>query len=114
MPRESPVSVLTSGVARSTLINRNVTVGGRRTSIRLEPVMWQALAEIAEREAVSINDLCDLVNARRHESTLTAAIRVFILTYYQAASTEEGHLSAGHGQRRQDLTTPYRSPARSA
>jgi hypothetical protein len=28
---------------KSTLINRNITVLGKRTSVRLEPVMWASL-----------------------------------------------------------------------
>ncbi|MEK7802594.1 MAG: hypothetical protein AAB276_09085, partial [Pseudomonadota bacterium] len=31
------------------------------------------------------------------ESSLTAAIRVFLLLYYRAASNEESHLRVGHG-----------------
>lgn len=83
---------------RSTLVSKNVTVLGRRTSIRLEPEMWQALVDIASREKCSIHDICSLVCMRRtRNSSLTAAIRVFIMLYYRAACTKEGHLRAGHG-----------------
>ena len=88
------------GRARSsTLVNRNVTIGGRRTSLRLEPPMWEALQEIALREGISAHELCSEVEADRQESTLTAAIRVHILNYFRAAATEQGHSVAGHGQR---------------
>lgn len=50
---------------KSTLISRNVTVMGRRTSIRLEPDMWKALKEIASREQCSIHDICTLVKMRK-------------------------------------------------
>jgi predicted DNA-binding ribbon-helix-helix protein len=83
--------------ARSTLVNRNVTVAGHRTSIRLEPVMWEALIRICQRERKSMNELVTLIARHRDQSTLTAAIRVFLLTYYQAAATDEGHHRAGHG-----------------
>ena len=80
------------------LINRNVTVNGRRTSIRLEPEMWNALNDIAERESCTIHDICSLVSMRKRPRTsLTAAIRVFLMLYYKAASTEKGHDKAGHG-----------------
>ena len=82
---------------RSTLINRNVTVAGHRTSIRLEPSMWDALTRICERERKSMNEIVTLIARNRHQSTLTAAIRVFLLGYYQAAATDEGHRRAGHG-----------------
>jgi predicted DNA-binding ribbon-helix-helix protein len=32
----------------------------------------------------------------RAQSSLTAAIRVFLLDYFRAAATEEGHRRAGH------------------
>ena len=82
----------------STLVNRNVTIRNRRTSLRLEPLMWEALYEIAGREGLTIHELCSLVQDRRQESTLTAAIRVFILVYFREAATEEGHELAGHGR----------------
>ncbi len=81
----------------STLVSRNVVVGAKRTSLRLEPAMWQSLQEIAGREVVSVHRLCTEIDSRRHESSLTAAIRVFILGYFRAAATEQGHRSAGHG-----------------
>ncbi len=86
-----------AGERASTLVNRNVFVGRRRTSLRLEPAMWDAVAEICRREEMTLHELCGLIDARRRASSLTAAIRVFILTYFRAAATEEGHASIGHG-----------------
>ncbi|HEV2264964.1 MAG TPA: ribbon-helix-helix domain-containing protein [Stellaceae bacterium] len=82
---------------RSTLVNRNVTVEGHRTSIRLEPAMWEALNMVCKRENKNLNELVTTIARSRNQSTLTAAIRVFLLTYFQAAATDEGHLRAGHG-----------------
>ncbi len=83
---------------KSTLISRNITVVGRRTSVRLEPEMWSALREIAKREDCKIHDICSLIHLRKNPDTsLTAAIRVFLMLYYRAAATEEGHHRAGHG-----------------
>lgn len=83
---------------RSTLVSRNITVLGRRTSVRLEPEMWAALYDISRREGTNIHNICSLVELRKvKESTLTAAIRVFLLLYYRAAATEEGHFRARHG-----------------
>lgn len=84
--------------ARSTLVSRNVTIDGHRTSVRLEPEMWTALREIAKREKCSIHDICTLISLKKKMNTsLTAAIRVFLMLYYRAASTESGHAKAGHG-----------------
>ena len=82
----------------STLVSRNITVNGRRTSVRLEPEMWRALKEISVRENCSIHELCSLIAFRKNKRTsLTAAIRVFLMLYFRAATTEEGHSRAGHG-----------------
>lgn len=87
-----------AGAARSTLVSRNITVLGRRTSVRLEPEMWAALRDIARREKCRTHDLCSLIQIRKNPRTsLTAAIRVFLMLYYRAASTEDGHRRAAHG-----------------
>lgn len=83
---------------KSTLVSRNITVLGKRTSIRLEPEMWKAIKDISYRENCTIHDLCSLISLRKNKRTsLTAAIRVFLMLYFRAASTEEGHQKAGHG-----------------
>lgn len=69
----------------STLLNRNVTVAGHRTSIRLEPAMWEALRQICEREHRALNELVTEIDRQRVESSLTAAIRVYLLHYFQTA-----------------------------
>ncbi len=79
------------------LQNRNVTVSGHRTSMRLEPDMWNALDEICHREKCTVHDICTLVDSKRRDSSLTAAMRVFILAYFRAAATDEGHQRAGQG-----------------
>ena len=79
---------------------RNVTVAGRRTSLRMEPEMWDALQEVAEREGQSLHDLCTLVARRRGLHSMTAAIRVHLLNYFRAAATEAGHRKAQHGKGR--------------
>lgn len=83
---------------KTTLLSRNITVNSRRTSVRLEPEMWSSLYDIAKRESCSIHDICTLISMRKNEKTsLTAAIRVFLMLYFRASSTEEGHKRAGHG-----------------
>ncbi|MGB1076817.1 MAG: ribbon-helix-helix domain-containing protein [Bdellovibrionales bacterium] len=83
---------------KSTLISKNVTIMGRRTSVRLEPEMWRALKEISRREKCSIHDVCSMVYlCKKPLSSLTASIRVFLMLYYKAAATEEGHEKARHG-----------------
>lgn len=83
---------------KSWLISRNITVLGRRTSVRLEPEMWREIKNIAKRENCTIHDLCSLISLRKNKATsLTAAIRVFLMLYFRAAATEDGHAKVGHG-----------------
>lgn len=62
---------------------RNVVIAGRRTSLRLEPEMWAALDDIAAREGLTLHQLCSRVADVRRRSSLTSAIRVFLLAYYR-------------------------------
>lgn len=83
---------------KSTLISRNITIFNKRTSVRLEPEMWNSLHDIASRERCTIHDICSLISMRKQSGTsLTAAIRVFVMLYFKAAATEQGHIKAGHG-----------------
>ncbi len=84
---------------RSTLVNRNVTVNGHRTSMRLEPVMWEALDEICRREGANIHKICSLVDSTRVQSSLTAAMRVFILSYFRTAEKAATRRSAAHDRK---------------
>jgi predicted DNA-binding ribbon-helix-helix protein len=70
----------------SSLVIRNVVVGGHRTSVRLEPVMWEALRDIAGRRNLTVHDLVTEIDRSRTASSLTAAIRVYIVDFYRAAA----------------------------
>lgn len=84
---------------RSSLVIHNVSVRGHRTSIRLEPQIWNTLAEICRREFCTPHDVCSYVAERKPpQSSLTSWLRVFVLDYFRSAATEEGHRQAGHGQ----------------
>ena len=58
--------------------------------------MWRALRDISAREGKTIHTLVTEIERGRDQSSLTAAIRVFLLDYFRAAATEEGHRRAGH------------------
>lgn len=90
---------------KSTLVGKNITILGRRTSVRLEPEMWDILNEVAEREQTSIHELCSLIALRKKaNASLTSSIRVFLLLYFRASSTNEGHTRARHGNFENMLT----------
>jgi predicted DNA-binding ribbon-helix-helix protein len=66
-------------------VTRTVVVRGRRTSIRIESVFWTLLTALAEAERTSIDDVLSELDARRGSLNLTAAIRVFTVTYFQGS-----------------------------
>ncbi len=84
-------------MAESTLVNRNITAAGKRTSMRLEPELWSGLQEICRRERSDLSALVRRIHAESGRSGRTSAVRVYVLRYFRAAATDEGHRSAGHG-----------------
>lgn len=114
----------TSTLGVEPLKSQNIMVGGHRTSMRLEPSMWDALEDIARREGLTINKLCTWIKERidqqaqlrgipaeKADVTLTSAVRVFIAAYYRRACTEEGHSRVGHGGGDPFVGTPFELPA---
>lgn len=97
-PRQGKLAPEEKTSSHSTLVSRNVVISGRRTSVRLEPEMWDGLREICQRERSSLHQVCTTASLQKAEDTsLTAAIRVFVMRYFRLAATEEGHAKAGHG-----------------
>ena len=70
-------------MSNSRLVNRNVVAERGRTSMRLEPELWDALHEICERESRDMSTLVRQVEAAGHAGGRTSAIRVFILNYFR-------------------------------
>jgi predicted DNA-binding ribbon-helix-helix protein len=75
--------------ARPSLLPRNVYVRERRTSLRLEPVMWDALADIAAERGASIHDLVTEAAESNDMPNLSAAVRVFIVAFYRSRSLSD-------------------------
>jgi predicted DNA-binding ribbon-helix-helix protein len=73
------------GGDESTLVLGNIVVAGHRTSVRLEPAIWEALEDILRRESKTLNELVTEIERARTASSLTAAIRVFVVRYYRHA-----------------------------
>lgn len=96
-------------------ICRNVTVNGRRTSLRLEAQVWESLEEICGREGLIMNQLCSKVetlSGGRGSANLSSALRAHVLHYFRSAATENGHRTAGHGTG--DIVLPEPEPAKPA
>lgn len=78
----------------SGLISRNVRIKDKRTSIRLESDMWQALHEIASMENCSIHDVCTAVYEKKEAgASFTAALRVFLMLYYRTMAMADFRVS---------------------
>jgi predicted DNA-binding ribbon-helix-helix protein len=84
-------------VTDSRLVNRNVVAGRGRTSMRMEPELWDALLEICQRERRDMSQLVRNIEEVGHSGGRTSAVRVFVLEYFRAAATESGHEATGHG-----------------
>ena len=82
-------------IMKANLISKNVTVNGRRTSLRLEQASWEALSDICVCEGLTIHELCSLIDNRRAGASRTSAVRAFIVTYYRAVAAEYGALQRG-------------------
>lgn len=65
-------------------VKRSVTVAGHATSISLEPLFWDALADEAARTGLPVNALVARIDAERLTQTptpnLASAIRVWLFT----------------------------------
>ena len=82
-----PLHAVMAGTLPGTLQSKNVCIHKRRTSVRLEPEMWNALNEIATLEGCSIHDLCGAVHDLKEPgASFTAALRVFMMEYYRSAA----------------------------
>ena len=75
------------------LQSRNVRIHRRRTSVRLEPEMWNALNEIAALETSTVHEICSAVHDLKDPKTsFTAALRVFLMEYYRNAAKTSPHV----------------------
>ena len=94
LPIEPPIDPhITDGLVRALalvqrngrLVSRNIVVRQRRTSVRLEPTMWEGLRDIAAGEGISVNQVVTAIAACRPDGgSLTSAIRIFVMEYYRA------------------------------
>jgi predicted DNA-binding ribbon-helix-helix protein len=60
---------------------RNVVVGKRRTTVRLESRYWEELQRISRRTGRSVRDICTVLDQTR-TGTLASALRLFVLDHF--------------------------------
>lgn len=84
-------------MGESRLVNRNVVAERGRTSMRLEPELWEALSEICARERIDVGELVRRVEKQRHPGGRTSAVRVHIVRYFREAAANQNTLVAATG-----------------
>lgn len=65
-------------------LRRNMVLDGRRTTVNIETVVWEALTEICRREEISLDELCELAASRWPGGSVASALRVTCLEYFRA------------------------------
>ena len=74
------------------LNSRNVTIDGHRTSMRLEPAVWEALREICDQEGLTNHELIAAIDFRRKNISRTTAVRAFVVAYFYTLTTGKDRL----------------------
>jgi predicted DNA-binding ribbon-helix-helix protein len=62
---------------------RNIRLSGKRTTMVLEPYVWQSVDNILEREDIDLDEFCRRVDEARINSSLASATRMIVLTYFK-------------------------------
>lgn len=70
-------------------VSRRLALSGHRVPVRLGKEAWAALDEVAAREALSVDELCARIDGQRGEAPFSAAVRVFVASYFIQAGREE-------------------------
>lgn len=73
----------------SQYLRRNVTISGRRTSLRLESAIWSGLEEICDRERLDCHQICNLIEKYRDKASRSSALRIFTVNYFRIAANRE-------------------------
>jgi predicted DNA-binding ribbon-helix-helix protein len=68
---------------KSPVVKRSIVVGGRKTSVSLEDIFWEALREIARKRGVTVSGLVGSIDLQREHYNLSSAIRVFVFDWHR-------------------------------
>jgi predicted DNA-binding ribbon-helix-helix protein len=91
----------------------NIRIGKHRTSVRLSPVVADAVEQIADRERCALHELYTYIDRTKEKGvSRSSAIRDFALEYFMDAATESGHRREGHGKLIGQATPQARAAAK--
>ena len=62
---------------------RNIRLAKKRTTMVLEPYVWQCVDTIIDREGMTTDEFCQIVDDARIRSSLASATRMIALTYFR-------------------------------
>ena len=81
---------------KSTIVKRSIVLAGHKTSVSLEDAFWDGLKDIAKGQRKTLSDLVGSIDTNRKHGNLSSALRLFVLSHYQAqaASHPSVHNSA--------------------
>jgi len=68
---------------------RNVTVEGRRTSLRLDQQTWNNINEILSIEHMTLQEFVKISIKHFGNSNITCAVRSSVLEYYREATPKD-------------------------
>jgi predicted DNA-binding ribbon-helix-helix protein len=68
----------------SPVIKRSIVIAGHKTSVSLEDAFWKGLKDIAIGRHMTLSDLVASIDSGRPHGNLSSAIRLFVLSHYQA------------------------------
>jgi predicted DNA-binding ribbon-helix-helix protein len=75
---------------KSPVVKRSVVLAGHKTSVSLENAFWQGLKDIARSRQTTLSDLISSIDVDREHGNLSSALRLFVLSHYQAGQRNLG------------------------
>jgi predicted DNA-binding ribbon-helix-helix protein len=73
---------------KSAVVKRSIVIAGHKTSVSLEDAFWEGLKQIACERRTSLSDLVAAIDSERQHGNLSSAIRLFVLEFHCAQSSE--------------------------
>jgi predicted DNA-binding ribbon-helix-helix protein len=80
----SSLDRLKEGDMKSPVVKRSVVLAGHKTSVSLEDAFWRGLKDIAWSRRMTLSDLIGSIDLDREYGNLSSALRLFVLSHYQA------------------------------
>ena len=66
---------------------RNIRLAHLRTTIVLEPYIWDCISDILRRESIDLDSFCQEIDKRRQFSSLASSMRIVTLFYFRLLAT---------------------------